>query len=224
MTSTLRRAGRTAILMCAVVSITSVVFAAAQRGGQGAGAKSKTDADAAEYKAYRLSMPVLTKVEAATKAFATTIKNDPNYKALMAAQREHEALENKDDKTPADERRMAELKKTIDANPLGGSSSADQSLDELEAEIAKMPPMANALKANGVSPREYLKFMGVVVQAYVVSASQSGAESKDSGAQLGAALAAGLFGANLAPENVSFVTANRTAVERFMQTMQELGK
>ena len=102
----------------------------------------------------------------------------------------------------------------------GGSS-----LDDAAAEIAKMPPVAHALRAQGVPPREYVKFVGVLVQAYVVAASQAmGAQATAQEAQLGAALAAGLFGVNLAPENVQFVVANQAAVDRFMQTMQELSE
>ena len=227
MTHTVQQAARAAVLTYAALSVGSVAFAQAQRSGaqSTAASKSKADADAAEYRAYRLSMPVLTKVEAATRTFATTIKSDPNYKALLDASLEYEALDSKEPKTAADHARMAELKKKLGASPFGDASSVDQSLDEAEAEIAKMPPMANALKASGVAPREYVKFVGVLMQAYIVSAARAGGgQPTTPDAQIGAAIAGGLFGVNLAPENVKFVTANRAAVDRFMETMQELGK
>ena len=221
----IRTVALSTVMACAALVLASSVAVDAQRGNAPSTLSPKQVAEAAEYKAYRLSMPVLTRVDAATRSFTTTIKNDPAYRALLDASREYDALENNPSRTPADEARMEQLKKRLDASPFGSTSGDNQSLDEVEAEIAKMPPMANALKANGVTPREYAKFIGVLVQAYVVAASQAlGAQANTPDAQLGAALAGGLFGTNLAPENVKFVMANQAAVDRFMQTMQELSE
>src|SRR5581483_3351722 len=88
--------------------------------------KPETDPDAAEYKAYRLTMSTLTKIEAATKQYIATMKTDPKYKAMV---------EQKD-------------------GPLSGLGDTNQSLTESAAEMDKFPPIANALKANGLTSRE----------------------------------------------------------------------
>lgn len=242
MKQTTRTAARRAIIACAALSIACADAAQAQRGSAPAPGSSSTQtaeareaADAAEYRAYRLSTAVLTRIDAATRSFMQEIKSDPTYQAFLAAQREHDALEDKDftdaGRTEAEEARMEQLRKTLDASPFGGGSDGESSLDEAEAEIAKMPAMANALRANGVAPREYVKFIGVLIQAYAVVGTQAAAGqaslSGSADAQLGAAVAgglAGLFGTNLAPENVAFVTANHAAIDQFMQTMQELSE
>ncbi|HZR25221.1 MAG TPA: hypothetical protein VFA59_16620 [Vicinamibacterales bacterium] len=169
--------------------------------------KPETDPDAAEYKAYRLTMSTLTKIEAATKQYIATMKTDPKYKAMM---------EQKD-------------------GPLSGLGDTNQSLTESAAEMDKFPPIANALKANGLTSREYVKFVGVLFQAYMVSmsgtvqleANKQAAKDKDPNEALGGAVAAGflnMFNQNLAPENVTFCKINKPAVERLMQVMGEMGQ
>lgn len=232
MKHTTRTAARRAIIACAALSIACADAAQTQRGSAQAPGSSSTQtaeareaADAAEYRAYRLSTAVLTRIDAATRSFMEEIKSDPTYQAHLAAQREYDALDEKDSRTEAEEARLEQLKKTLDASPFFGDSDGEASLDEAEAEIAKMPVVANALKANGVAPRDYVKFIGVLIQAFVVASTQAaGAQANAPEAQFAAALAGGLFGTNLAPENVAFVTANRAAVDRFMQTMQELSE
>lgn len=153
----------------------------------------KPSPDAAEYRAYRLSAPVMKKVEAVTEMYTAEMKRDPRYK---------------DAKDPTD-----------------SASSGDETLDQLEAEMRKTPPIMKALDANGLAPREYLKFVGIITQAYVVASAQdAGAQAKDRSNQLGAAMAIGLFGQNLAPENIAWVKANRAAVDQFMQALQQLGQ
>lgn len=230
MTDMFRTITRSAVVACAVVAIASSLAAAAQRGGAQA---AKEDPDIAEYRAFRLTLPMLARVEAAMRSYTTAILNDPAYKPLIAAQREHDALERKSERTPAEDERMEALKAKLGASPLvpggGADPDGDQSLDELEAEIAKFPPMANALRANGITPRDYLKCFGVLFQALIVVGAQAAAaqagQANTQEAQLGAALAGGLgglLGANVAPENVRFVKENQAAVERFMKAMEEI--
>jgi hypothetical protein len=223
MTDTIRM---TFIAACLAAALPSPAHAQAPGRGASQAADSK---DAAELKAYRLSLPMLNKIDVATKAFATTIKTDPRYKELTAAQKEYDGMKEKDDPSPAERARMAELKKKLDASPFRGPDDDDASLDAVEAGIKSMPPMMNALTANGVAPREYGKFLTVLIQSYMASmvpqATAQATQSRDPNAQIGAGLAAGLAGmmsANVAPENVAWARTNRAAIERFMQTMQAL--
>jgi hypothetical protein len=198
--------------------------------------KPAANPDAAEYRAYRLSLPVLQKAAAATKAYIAAMNSDPRYRELIAASDEYDRLSNKDERTPAEEARMAALKKKLAADPLQALSSGDneESLSQLEAEVRKVPPMMNAITANGLTPREYMKCLGVVMQAYIVAAMTpavaqavaQAAKSGEPGAQLGGAFASGLgalFSQNVAPENIAFVKANQGAVDRFMQTLKAAG-
>ena len=151
--------------------------------------------DDQELQQYRLTAEILTKVESVAKVFDANVAKDPRMKRRLEAQRELDALDKKDDLTAEERKRAHELQAIVDDEPVdlgieGGS------LSQISAQLTKMPAMAAALKSAGMPAREMAKF--------IVTAFQS-------------AMTAGLGGTappGAAGDNVRFVMANQTAMER----------
>lgn len=200
-------------------------------------------ADMAEERAFRLTVPLLQKATAATTQFAAAIKADPTYLALMKASDELDALENKEPRTAQENARLAQLKAQMKGNPFADDPST-QSLSDVAAEMNKIAPMATALKANGLTTRDYAKVMIVSIAASIVAAmpqasaqlaAQAAAAQAARGGQqsqldqAGAALGAGLlqgFGAMfqqvVSPENAAFARDHMDAIQQFMNTFKAL--
>jgi hypothetical protein len=153
-------------------------------------------ADDRELQQYRLTNEILTKVEAVAKAFEANVAKDPKMKRHLDAKRELAVLEDKDNLTPAEQKRAEELGKILGDGESLEFSIEGGSLSEMSAQFMKIPPMAAALKSAGMPAREMAKFIVTAVQAAVADA-------------MGGAVPPGLNG-----ENVKFVKANQGAIER----------
>ena len=113
----------------------------------------------------------------------------------LDAKRELDALDAKETLTPAEQKRAHELTQIIDDAELDLGNSGE-SLSEITAYLSKTAPMAAALKTSGMPAREMAKFIFTVAQATMVAA-------------MGGAAPSGAAG-----ENVKFVLANKSAIER----------
>jgi len=117
----------------------------------------KADADTVELAKYKLSAATLKKVGVAAHAFVQALQNDPKFKGAIAAGRELEALENKDPRTPAEDRRIEELQKQVDeaekqVQALVGSDDKDDSatVSDMARKLAAIPHMSEAFKSAGL--------------------------------------------------------------------------
>ncbi len=146
-----------------------------------------TDADLTEINAYRLSRTTLQNVAAATRVFTATPKTHPEYQALLKVQRTLE-------------------------DPGGITRTEHGSLSEIEQDVSSVTPMAAALRARGLAPREYVKFLVVLVQGYMVSELQA-----LGGPGFGREMTKG-FG-ETSSANLAFVTANKAAVVSLFKTI-----
>ena len=151
--------------------------------------------DDKELQQYRLTAAVLTKVEAVAKAFDANVAKDPKIKRRLEAQRELDALDNKDTLTAEERKRAQELAAIVGDESLYLDISGG-SLSEISAQLTAIPPMAAALKSGGMPARDMAKFMVTAFQATMTSA-------------LGGQVPPGASG-----ENVKFVAANQAAMER----------
>ena len=97
-------------------------------------------ADLAEMKAYRLSSAMLAKVHSATRKFGATLKSDPSYEALIEIERQL-------------------------VSPVG--IDGNTSINDLERRVMAVTPIAAALVAHSVTPREYVTFVLALVQAFM---------------------------------------------------------
>jgi hypothetical protein len=138
-------------------------------------ALAQQDPDSRELAAYRLTTDGLAKYAATMRALVPELQKDPRYQELQRIHVEIRQLEDKEDLTRADERRLdrlyarqEELEDAFDGLDLGEAAT----LTEMEANLRGFPPMAHALRAAGFAPRDFAKFMLVLTQAGLTYAMQ----------------------------------------------------
>lgn len=192
---------------------------------------AQSKADEKELAAYTLTLPTLKKVVAAMRAMSQEMMNDPKYQQLMkfdeqieALEKELEPLQAKDEPTEADEAKMEGLLEQLEkarerqeqAEEAMSTDSPDmsdaQTLDDMERSLAKIGPMARALKREGLSPREFAKFTMAMLQAGMIHGFSQG---KVDYAKLPA-------GVN--PENVKFITAHKAELDAMQREFAAMGK
>jgi hypothetical protein len=193
------------------ISLSAFVWIPAAAHAQGSGAH---DPDIKEIAAYRLSIPALNKVLQATKNLAEAAKRDPRFTKQAALKAEIKKLEDKDERTEAEEMRLDKLreeaeqtKKTLD---LGNNTNT---LAEMAAAIEKEPMAAKALADAGISAREYAKFILAYFQAGMVASMIKQGVIKEVPAQMAA---------TLNPENLKFVQEHEAEFDAFAKAMKAL--
>lgn len=158
-----------------------VVVTATSGFAQGASADEK------ELAAYTLTMPTLNKAVAVMRSMAKEMMQDPKYQQAMKIDKQIEGveaevakLEAKNEMTEAEGKKLEalneqleklqsqkdQIEETIDTdNPM---SSNPKTLTEMEQNIGKVAVFTRALEREGLSPREYSKFMLALLQAGMV--------------------------------------------------------
>ena len=126
------------------------------------------DADLRELATYTLTVDTLNKVDRAMRGMMVEMKKDPKFQELQRLQGELEALKKKDETTEAEDRRMETLTQRIeelesDASPLNMNDAA--TISDMAANIQKEPRLAGPLQREGLTPREFSKFMLAMMQA-----------------------------------------------------------
>jgi len=126
------------------------------------------DADIKELSAYTLTMETLAKVDRAMRGVMVEMKKDPKFQEIQRLQGELEALKKKDERTEEEDRRVEALGLQIEeleseANPLRMNDAA--TISEMAALIEKEPRMSGALQREGLTAREFSKFMLAMFQA-----------------------------------------------------------
>jgi hypothetical protein len=184
----------------------AVVLAAAVDLGAQSG--SLANADVKELEQYRLTIETLRKVDLASQAIAKSMETDPLIKKWQDAKREAEALEKKEELTPADERRLEQLQVVIESKPYE-TDGRTETLSEMAAAFAKIPPIASALQANGMTPREFAKFiMAMGTSAMVRAFQKAGATNQPLPPGVNA-------------ENVKFVADHEADIQRIGRLLEE---
>ena len=152
-----------------MILASSSVFAQAGR------RSSAADPDMKELAAYTLTLDTLNRVDRVTKAMIANVQKDPKYAERIKLSKELAELKKKDEPTEAEEKRIetieARLEQIEQADDQDSGSS--DTLTDMEHRIAGLPPLAAALKQEGMAPREYAKFMMAMMQAgFTVAAKQ----------------------------------------------------
>lgn len=178
--------------------------------------KAQQDADTAEVGNYRLTMEGFNKMAQAMQIMATELKNDPRFKEQQQLSQEIEQLENKDEPTEADQKRLEELQARvdeIDASAGGDLMGNAKSLDEMEAGAKKFPPLAKGLQQAGMTPREYATFMLAFIQASFAYGFQQSGMAPDT--------------TKLTPvqqANIKFIADHEAEIKKLQESWGELGK
>ena len=174
-----------------------------------------SDADLKDVANYKLTMETVEKVKVATRAMIAEIKKDPKYQRLMKLEAEIDALEKKDDRTEAEDAKLAALneeKEKLESASDGPLSLGQaNSLSEMEANIRKSPPIANALQSAGMSPREYSTFMMAMIQASMVAGFKKAGMMKE-------------LPKDVNPENVKFIEEHEAELKAMQAEFEKLAK
>lgn len=172
------------------------------------------DADAKELAAYRLTTANLIKVRNLTRQVAQQLSQDPKFRELAKLQAEMKALAEQDEVTDKEQARLDALEVKIEAledevpNPLSGDV---KSLSEMEAAIRKYPPLMQALKKEGMAPREYATFWLAFVQAAFTYGFQKSGMLKE-------------LPPGVNPENVKFIEDNQAELTAMQKEFEGFGK
>jgi predicted phage tail protein len=175
--------------------------------------------DAAEMKAYRLTMDGIRKLSAAGEAMMKAMEADPRYKAEQALKKEIAALEKKDELSPAEEKKLEDLRAKLDEQESNDDSDSSdnnaQSLDDMARRIESVPEMAKAIRGAGLTPREYSLMSLVTFQAMMVHGFQKAAGSKELPPEMTATVLA---------DNIKFVRDNEAEITRLLERLTPPGK
>ena len=211
--------------------IVSALLVTVLAGVSSASLNAQGKADEKELASYTLTLATLKKVSAAMKGMAQEMMADPRYQSLMkldeqieSLEKQLEVLEEKDELSDAESKKMESLSEQIEKMRERKEQAEDamqsnapnmnnaQSLDDMERGIAAFTPMARALKREGLTPREYSKFMLSMLQAGMIWGMSQG---KVDYAKLPA-------GVN--PENIKFIAAHQAELAAMQKEFAEMGK
>jgi hypothetical protein len=169
--------------------------------------KAEAAADMKELAAYTLTVDTLNKVDRAMRAALPTLKNDPKRQESAKLQAELKKLQEKDDLTDADQKRVEELGTRLAAlesdDDVMNMSNA-QTISQMAANVDKFPPMVAALRAQGLTSRDLAKFMFAVLQAGMTAGLQKSGNLKE-------------IPAGTNPANVKFMIEHEADFQRMQQ-------
>lgn len=195
-------------------------------------AQGTLSADEKELASYKITMPTLTKVMAIMRAVGQEALKDPKYQQLAKLEEQIadleaqiEKLEAKEELTKADETKLESLNGQVeklreqkDRMEAAAEAAEDNSmanaktLTEMEQGINKTPMFARALAGQGLSAREFSKFMLSMMQAGMVYGFSQGKVDY-------ATLPPGVN-----PDNVKFVAEHQAELEAMRKEFEAMGK
>ena len=130
-------------------------------------AQKPLDPDLKEMSTYVLTLDNLHKVDRAMRAFIAEMMKDPKVQEQQKLEAELEKIKAKEEITEADEKRMEAIGQRLQAMEDNNAMSWNnaKTLSEMAAQIQKEPRMAAALQREGLTAREFSKFMLGMIQA-----------------------------------------------------------
>jgi DNA repair exonuclease SbcCD ATPase subunit len=120
-------------------------------------------------------------------------------------------------RTDADDARLEQLRERSDAleEATGPGLDKAETLSEWEAAIRRHPAMARGLRAAGMSPRDYAKFMLSMLGAGMVAGLKMAGHIKETPKELADVVS---------PENVKFVEQHHAELAALQKKWEALGK
>jgi hypothetical protein len=174
------------------------------------GAHGAQSADEKELAAYRLTKEGLDRYTAVMHALVVEMKKDTRFQEMGKIQAEIERLNNKDELTAADEKRLDELEARLERLERETNISLqDGSLSDIESQIRKNPTAMAALKAGGMDARDYAKFTLLLFQASMAVGMQRAGLLKE-------------LPEGVSAENVKFVQQHEKELEALQRQMEAL--
>ena len=177
-----------------------------------AAVKAESAADMKELSSYTLTMETLNKIDRAMRAAVVEIKKDPRFAEAKKIEAEIEALKKKDEPTEADDKRVEELERRLDALKDESMNMSDaQTISQMAAKVEKFAPMMAGLRSAGLTAREYAKFMMAVLQAGLTAGLQKSGVLKE-------------IPAGTNPANVKFMLDHEADFQRMQAAWAEIDK
>jgi hypothetical protein len=178
--------------------------------------KARADADLKELSTYALSMDTLNKIDRAMRTFAVEIKKDPKFQEASKLEAEMKALEKKfqdTEPTDAEQKRIETIEARLEALEGEGSlnMSDAQTISDMAAKIQKQPAMAAALQREGLSARDYAKFMMAMLQAGLAAGMQKAGLLKE-------------LPAGTNPANVKWIVEHEAELKKLQESWGSLMK
>jgi hypothetical protein len=176
--------------------------------GAAAQTKAAVDPDAEAVRAYRLTMPKVKQMADITAAFAKAMEGDATMVSRKKLDREIEALEAKDSLTDPQQKQLDALREQREAQDAKDDEEpTPKSLAEMAARIDKEPRLAAAIKAGGMSSREFATITLAFYQAMFAHMVQKAGATKELPKEISA-------------ENVAFVRDNESALQQIFAKLQ----
>ena len=167
--------------------------------------------DQKELAAYKLTMPTVRKVAAVMQRLNDLESKNPKVQELAKIRAEIEALEQKDELSEADERRLERLferEEALDEEIERETGVGDaSSIDHLVKRVESQPGASAALAQEGLSTREFARTFLALLQAAMVKGLSQGKVDM-------AKLPAGIN-----PENIRFVEENEKELAAIQAAM-----
>jgi hypothetical protein len=179
-------------------------------------AATRAAADLNELSTYTLSMDALNKVDRAMRSFAVEMKKDPKVQEAMKLEADIKALEKKfqeTEPTDAEQKRLEEMEAKLEALKDNESLNMGDAntISEMAAKIQKFPPMVSALQREGLTARDYAKFMMAMLQAGLAAGFQKAGMLKE-------------LPEGTNPANVKWIIEHEAELAKMQQTWAALMK
>ncbi|HEX5473066.1 MAG TPA: hypothetical protein VFX12_00275 [Vicinamibacterales bacterium] len=194
----------------AVLLLTAGVCVA-QTTGPARAKASANDPDMKELAAYTLTLPGVQQVDRVNRDMIASLKADPKYAEAIQVERDLSELQKKEAPSEADQKRIEALQAKQEAleKDLPQMDGDAKDLSGMAAQMEKFPPLAAALKKEGMTAREYAKFVMATMQASFAAAFQKSGQIKTLPPGINAA-------------NVKFVQDHKAELEKLQESWSEL--
>jgi hypothetical protein len=174
--------------------------------------RSSADPDLNEIASYTLTMDVVNKVDRVNRSMLATLKTDPRFAEAAKLETELEALRKKDETTEAEDKRKEQIEARLEAlttrqEKLFNLNDA-KTLADMTARIQAFTPLVSALQKEGLSARDYAKFMLTLIQTGFAAGLQKAGMLKETPE-----------GVN--PANIKFVLEHEEDLKKLQQGMSD---
>jgi hypothetical protein len=175
--------------------------------------RAEIDRDVQELRAYRLTMPKVKQMAAATLAYAQAQSRDPRVQARRQRDKELTALEEKSEArlTVAEQKRREELRATLAAEDAEAARRGDdqepKTLGDMARRIEREPDLANAIRSAGLTTREYSMLTLSFFNAMFAHNMKKAGTIKE-------------LPADILPENIAFIQSNEAELNQLLAQLQ----
>ena len=175
--------------------------------------RGEVDRDVQELRAYRLTMPKVRQMAAATLAYAQAQSRDPRAQARRQREKELTALEAKSAArlTEAEQKRLEELRAKLEAEDAEAARNGDdqepKTLGDMARRIDREPDLANAIRSVGLTTREYSLLTLSFFNAMFAHGMKKAGTIKE-------------LPSDILPENIAFIQSNEAELNGIFAQLQ----